>query len=256
MPRKARTDNQNGIYHIMFRGNNRQQIFYDTMDFRYYESLLQKYKKKCGYELYAYCLMGNHIHLLINAKEDPFSIIFRKIGSSFVYWYNMKYDRVGHLFQDRYRSEPIKDASHFITVLRYILQNPVKAGLCTTLTDYNYSSGREYILGTNGITDLDFAMTLFRKEDLVHFLLQPNNDQCLDIVETRDSISPRKCTDEIAKSLILDELGTFSPIIGKPKERRSLFVSIRKLHSYGISIRQLSRLTGISKKIIEQALKK
>ena len=255
MPRKARTNKQYGIYHIMLRGNNKKQIFYDDNDFQYFKSLLYKYKIKCGFKLYAYCLMGNHVHLLLNAIEKPLSTIFRCIGSSFVYWYNAKYDRVGHLFQDRYRSEPIDDITQFFTVLRYILQNPVKAGICNSPTEYFFSSGREYILDNGGITDVDFALGLSRKEDLVHFLLQANNDQCLDIPESSDEQGRKRCTDDEAKKLILKEFGTFSPSVGDPEERKFLYSSIKKMISSGISIRQLSRLTGISKKTVERALK-
>ena len=73
--------------------------------------------------------MGNHVHLLIQeGNETTLGDVFRHIGSAFVYWYNIKYERVGHLFQDRYKSEPVEDEAYLLTVFRYILMNPVKVG--------------------------------------------------------------------------------------------------------------------------------
>ena len=145
MPRAARRKSESGIYHVILRGMNRQQIFYDEEDYAYFIHLLDRFQDISHYELYAYCLMGNHIHLLLKTGEEPLDRVFRRIGASFVYWYNLKYQRVGHLFQDRFRSEPVEDDQYFLTVLRYVFRNPVKAGLCTKPEEYPYSNIREYI---------------------------------------------------------------------------------------------------------------
>jgi len=251
MPRKARTHSKNEIYHIMLRAVNKQQIFYDEEDFQHFIELLNYYKEKCSYSLYAYCLMGNHVHLLIGAVKEPLEIIFRRVGSSFVYWYNAKYGRTGHLFQDRYRSEPVDSTQYFLKVLRYILQNPVAAGICESIEKYNYSSSREYLLSEPGITDTGLAHEILPENELKEFLVTYNNDSCMDLNE----FTPKRCTDAKAKELILSEFGTFYPEVGQKKNRTALNDSIRKLISKGISIRQLSRLTGISKKVVESAAK-
>ena len=236
----------------MLRGINRQQIFFDNEDYQYFIHLLNKYKSISGYHLFAYCLMGNHIHLLIQTDLEPLDMIFRRIGSSFVYWYNTKYERVGHLFQDRFRSEPVDTEQYFFTVLRYILRNPIKAGFCTSPERYPYSSGAEYILGADRISDKEFPLKLMDADLLRDFLLQPNEDCCLDI----DANNKPKCTDSKAKSLILLEFGSISPEITRTGNRQNLNKSIQNLIHSGISIRQLSRLTGLSKKIIEEGIKK
>ena len=82
-----------------------------------------------NYILYAYCLMSNHIHLLIREREDNIGMAIKRIASSYVYYYNHKYSRDGHLFRERFKSEPVNDIAYFITLLRYIHQNPVKAGM-------------------------------------------------------------------------------------------------------------------------------
>lgn len=251
MPRTARKKSCKQIYHVMLRGINKQQIFYEKEDYQFFVSLLERYKEPCGYEIYAYCLMGNHIHLLIReGNEVTTGDIFRHIGSAFVYWYNIKYERVGHLFQDRYKSEPVEDETYLLTVFRYILNNPVKAGLCGKAEEYPYSSAGEYLKGINGITDTSYIKGMYNEKNLKEYIYQKNEDQCMEMDET----NRKRVTDEEARQLISKELGGAIPAIGKTKERKGLNSSINRLIRAGISIRQLSRLTGISKKIIENAL--
>lgn len=251
MPRTARKKSCKQIYHVMLRGINKQQIFYEKDDYQFFISLLERYKEPCGYEIYAYCLMGNHIHLLIReGNEVTTGDIFRHIGSAFVYWYNIKYERVGHLFQDRYKSEPVEDETYLLTVFRYILNNPVKAGLCGKAEEYPYSSAGEYLKGINGITDTSYIKGMYDEKSLKEYIYQKNEDQCMEMDET----NRKRVTDEEARQLISKELGGVIPAIGKAKERKGLNSSINRLIRAGISIRQLSRLTGITKKIIENAL--
>lgn len=249
MARTARAISQHGIYHVILRGVNRQQIFFDHEDCRHFLSLLARYKNECGYRLLAYCLMGNHVHLLIQEGEVSVSSIFRHIETAFVYWYNGKYERNGHLFQGRFTSEPVNDERYLLTVFRYILNNPVKAGFCAKAEDFRYSSAGEYFLGKKGISDLTLIRSMHSDQVLKEFMVQPNNDQCLEM----DDSAKSRCSDEKAKQLILREFGTMTPLAGKPKGRASLNRSINKLMDAGISIRQLNRLTGITKKIIENA---
>lgn len=251
MPRMARKKSSMQIYHVMLRGINKQQIFLDPEDNRYFIGLLKRYKVQCGYEIYAYCLMGNHVHLLIREGDGTSTgDIFRHIGSAFVYWYNIKYERSGHLFQDRFRSESVEDEAYLLTVFRYILMNPVKAGLCARPEQYPYSSAEEYLDGKNGITDTALIRGILGEEGLKEFVFRENDDRCMEI----DEIPRKRVTDEEARKMIERELGSIMPAAGKAKERTTLNASVRKLVHAGISIRQLSRLTGLSKKIIENAL--
>ena len=96
MPRISREKSRSGIYHIMLRGINRQTIFEDAKDNGRFLDTLKEYRDVSGYKLYAYCLMGNHAHLLLKEEQEDLSTIMRRIGASYVYWYNMKYERCGH----------------------------------------------------------------------------------------------------------------------------------------------------------------
>ena len=108
MPRGARKKSNTGIYHVMLRGINLQNIFIDDEDNEKFIDILTEYQKKMANEIYAYCLMGNHIHLLIKEGNEDLSNTIRRIGVSYVHWYNWQYDRKGHLFQDRYKADLLK----------------------------------------------------------------------------------------------------------------------------------------------------
>ena len=94
----------------MIRGINQQNIFSVDEDDEKFIAILAKYHKKSEYEIYAYCLMGNHVHLLIKEGREALSRAMKRIGTSYVSWYNWQYNRKGHLFQDRYKSEPVEES--------------------------------------------------------------------------------------------------------------------------------------------------
>lgn len=145
MPRCARRKSESGIFHIILRGINKQNIFEDDEDREKFTETIKRYKEVSKYEIYSYCLMTNHIHLLLKETDEEISKAMKRICSSFVYWYNWKYERCGHLFQERYKSEAVETDTYLLTVLRYIHQNPVKAGLTKTSQEYNWSSYNDYI---------------------------------------------------------------------------------------------------------------
>ncbi len=185
MSRKLRVISQSGIYHIILRGNNRMEIFRDHEDFEKLLSVLKRYKEKSNYEIYAYCLMNNHFHILLKIDTEPLSQVMRRICVSYVYWYNQKYSRVGNLFQDRFRSESVENDEYFLTVLRYILRNPVKAGIIKDIENYKWSSYNEYN-SSGKLTDIDFGLSLFSEDKNIaiklfkDFINETNNDKCLE----------------------------------------------------------------------------
>jgi len=128
----------------MLRGNERKDIFIDKQDKKkFIKTVIQK-KADEAFKLYAYCIMDNHVHLVIKEQKEPISRIVKKITTSFAYYFNNKYKRVGHLFQDRYKSETIEDEPYLISVIRYIHNNPEKAGI-SKKERYKWSSYSNYI---------------------------------------------------------------------------------------------------------------
>ena len=145
MPRKSRKRSNTGIYHVMVRGNERKAIFNDEEDKAKFIRILSKTKRKTKFDLYSYCLMNNHFHLVVNEKDESISKIMKIINVSYARYFNKKYDRVGHVFQGRYRSEPIEDDNYLLAVVRYVHNNPIKAKFINNLENYKWSSYNEYV---------------------------------------------------------------------------------------------------------------
>ena len=250
MPRKARKACESGIYHIMLRGINRQRIFEDEWDYRRFLETLAKYREVSGYALLCYCLMPNHVHLLIREDDEPLSTAFRRIGASYVYWYNGKYGRVGHLFQDRYRSEAIDDEAYLLTVARYIHQNPVKAGLCQSPGEYPYSSYRDYA-ADSGIANRDLLLGIMDREAFIAFHQIPNDDHCLDIASPgKPRITDDRAMEVMRKAVRCERASDFQ---GLPPDAREK--GLRAMLEAGASIRQTSALTGISFGVVRKYAK-
>lgn len=248
MSQKPRECSALGIYHVMLRGVNRQQIFYDEKDYLKFIELLKRFKEVCGYSIYAYCLMGNHIHLLLKKGSEPLGNIFKHIGPSFANWYNAKYERTGHIFEQRFRSEPVNTFDYFLTAFRYILYNPVKAHICASPSEYKYSNARDLQYGLPTFTDIEELYQYVSKDQLMNFIFIENNDTCLDLEET----IVKRVTNENAIEMIKQEFGCLTPNIGvgNSKERMEFNLHIRILKEKGIAVRQLSRLTGIPRRLL------
>ena len=250
MPRKARVKSDLCIEHVILRGVNQQIIFEDENDYVQFISILKFYKKACRFKLYAYCLMNNHIHLLLEHTTVELEIIMKKIEVKFVKWYNQKYQRIGNLFQDRYKSEPVNDMRYFQTVFRYIHQNPLHAGMEKELGRYPWSSYRSYANSDNSFIDIEKILSLFS-----------NHAECMDYLQTT---SEEKCM-EHNSTIRLSDIEALQIIQKKtpcksPADFQRLDLITRnhylsQLYHTGISIRQLSRLTGISRTAINTAIK-
>ncbi len=253
MPRVARIESSTGIYHIMMRGNNRQTIFTDEEDNIRFIKTLQRYQKVSGYELYAYCLMGNHVHLLLKEVNEPLGITMRRIISSYVIWYNRKHDRIGHLFQGRFKSEPVENDAYLLTVIRYIFQNPVKAKMVRRVGNYKWSNYIDYLEENNNY-DTAFVLSVFdrdkskARQKFVEFVNQKNADKCIDIPEQE----PPNDTEAI--KIIKEHYGFASAMdIQKlePQHRNICLKEFKEIH--GLTIRQIERLTGVNRGIVQRA---
>ena len=255
MPRQAREKSSSGIYHIMLRGINRQDIFNDEEDNLKFIETLKKYKDICGYQIYGYCLMSNHIHLLLKEGAETISQIMKRIGASYVYWYNMKYERYGPLFQDRYKSEKVEDDKYFLAALRYIHQNPIKAGMVKKLENYKWSSYGEYISQRDILTEVEYVLNILNSDrnkaikTFKKYMEEENKDKCLD-----NEIKERKrVTDEEAKRLIKELIKSDNPQKIQQMDKKVRDEIVRNLKEKDISIRQLARITGIGRRVIEKA---
>ena len=247
-----RKQSSTGIYQVMLRGVNRQQIFLDKEDCTYFLESLYVCKQISRFKLYAYCLMGNHVHLLINAKEEPVDMIMRRLGSKYVYWYNSKYERIGHLFQNRFKSEPVETDTYFLTVLRYIHMNPVKAGIVSEPGEYVWSSYREYFEGGQ-LIDTKLVMSMLDAEEYVRWHHEPNDDACMDVDDDRgrQAVSDADVMELLTKLTGCHDAAGF---VRLPEYQQMLCA--KELQAAGASIRQIGRLTGCGKSRVERWLKR
>lgn len=214
---------------------------------------LQYYKELSQYKIYGYCLMNNHIHLLIKESKEPIGKTMKRIGVSYVSWFNRKYDRCGHLFQDRFKSEVVENDEYFLMVLRYIHQNPMKIGEVKTITTYQWSSYREY-LGEYRLVNTGFALDIFSPEleIAVRRFKRFMNEKAEDIGIM--VYRPTKLTDQEAKLAIQRTTGITIPAELQAMEkgkRDEILRQIKKID--GITTRQIARLTGITQSVIVRA---
>jgi len=153
MPRASRVFVENACYHIITRGNQKQAVFCDEEDFSHYLKLIHKYKLKWGCLIYGYCLMNNHIHLVL---ESPFGLkamssFMHGLNQSYAMRFNSRYKRVGHLWQNRYKSYIVLKDNYLLNLISYVEFNPIRANLVKQPEDYAWSSYRWRVLGEENI---------------------------------------------------------------------------------------------------------
>lgn len=148
MPRKLREELAGGVHHVWARGNDRMLIYRDDRDRELYLTMLALTVTGVGWKCLAYCLMDNHVHLLIETPEPNLGRGMQRLHGKYGREFNDRYDRSGHVFQGRFGSKPMRSELQFWTTLRYIVQNPVEAGLCRAARAWRWSSHRALLDGT------------------------------------------------------------------------------------------------------------
>jgi len=245
MSRLPRSISQSGVYHILFRGVNQQNIFEEHADFEKLKETIEIVKHDLDFEIYAYCFMSNHVHLVL--KENAFgdiSLIMKRILTKYARWYNIKYGRSGALIANRYKSIPVEVDEYFLQLIRYVHQNPIRAGLSESLQDYTYSSYAEYI-GGKSLADTGFLLQMISLSEFVKY------HEDLETMHFRVSDSTRK-TDEDLLLLLKKKCRIDDPksLAKFPKvDRDKILVELKK----EFSVRHLQRMTGISRGVITKA---
>ena len=257
MARLARVISQTGLYHIIFRGICRQNIFEELQDYEKMLELIKRVKREFQYDIYAYCLMTNHAHLFIKEKNvGDIMKIMSKILSQYAGWFNRKYFRSGALFGDRYKSEAIEDYRYLFSLVRYIHQNPLRARMVSKLDEYEWSSYNDYIKANeHSLTDTAFILNQFSNDkDRAVELFMKFNDQ----IEDNDftiADGRRKSEDSI-KRIIMSLIDGEQPhtIKSMPKDKRNLII-YNLYKNKGLSKSVIERATGISRGTITRIIK-
>ncbi|MDF2524712.1 MAG: hypothetical protein K0R31_2353 [Clostridiales bacterium] len=257
MSRIARERSRSGIYHVMLRGANRQEIFHDEEDCLRFLETLERYKKKGELRVYGWCLMGNHVHLLLKEGKEELAVTMKRIGVSFAWFYNWKYKTTGHLFQDRYKSEKVESDEYLMAVVRYIHQNPVKAGIVKKPGDWKWSSCQGYYGNGN------YAPTLLDSGLILGFFSDERKMGIKGFIEFNETINEDEFLDDTVKTHLTDDEAKIeikkviagyeiTEIKGLPKlQRDEIVVRIKKIES--LTQRQISRILGISLSLINRS---
>lgn len=185
VPTKKRQESKSGIYHVIAKGINKERIFNQQREKVYFKTIILKYLKKYAVEIYSYCIMSNHVHIIIRAEIQCLSLFMSAILREYAVYYNYKHHRNGHVFQNRFTSECIENDRYFWTCLRYIHLNPVKANMLKNPVRYKFSSLPEYMLEMP-ILIHDNAIIMYKKayqdfEEFERFHMQRQTEIFIDV---------------------------------------------------------------------------
>jgi REP element-mobilizing transposase RayT len=173
------------FFHVGTRGNNKRQIFLDDDDRRRFLLLLGKVARKYAWSIYAHCLMGNHYHLVLRQGQAGLSRGMCELNTAYAVGFNARYQRINHLFGRRFWSEHIKTDAYLMEAIRYVVQNPVRAGLCTSCEDWRWSSYRATIR-------LEKPEPFLAVRDVLNFVAPSSADPCEQFRDYCGMIVPKR----------------------------------------------------------------
>lgn len=260
MPRMARKVSNTKVYHIIFRGNDKQDIFFDIQDYKKYLKEIKVTKEKYQYEILAYCLMSNHVHLIVFDKNDNLSKAMQSLAVAYSSYFSKKYDKVGHLFQNRFHSKNVETKEYLVQLCRYIHQNPPKAQI-GTVDNYKWSSYKEYINFDlkERITNINTILPMFgsNKQEAIKNFKIFHQKEIDDNAQNAEFEIVDKLTDEELKHILEKILNIQDALEIKRYSVDIRDEKIKKLKDIqGASKAQIARVTGLNRKIVERAMNK
>ena len=248
MPRNPRIQSSTGYYHAMARGNSRENVFQNDNLKKLYIKIVNEMASEEEVEIAAYCIMSNHVHLLLKADMESLIRFFRRVNVKYASNYNLINDRGGHVFQDRFKSEPVEDDTYLVQVVRYIHNNPVKAGIVSSPGEYQWSSYIEYTGSGKYLVNRaqkDFVMDNISKDRLGFEKFHKVDDLnvYLDIREDQKEIMKRN------GQLIIEKHFRESGLdpLNQPMRKKELLGEMVKeiYEKTGLSIREIARLLDV-----------
>ncbi|MBQ7015998.1 MAG: transposase [Firmicutes bacterium] len=252
MPRSARQRDEKGIHHVVVQGKRLENIFEKETEKELYLETLLQYKAKTGVKLYAFCILDNHAHLVLQeTKDESVSAFMRRVGVRFSYWYRQRYDLPAgeKLFRGRYLSEPLQTEEALLEVVRHIHKEPVRQGLVLKMEDYYWSSYRLYL---NPGSFIDRRLVL----DSLHFgggykaymEKEEKNAAVLEEVPLKYGRTDEEVEGLIQKRLMENGFSEWKQI--SLDEKREILKKLRVEDE--VSIQQLSRVTGVNRGYIQR----
>lgn len=260
MSRMPRILSKTGIYHIMLRGNDRQKVFNAQEDKDQFVAILLERREKADFSIYAYCVLDNHVHLVLREQDTAIANVIKSIGVRYAHYFNKKYERIGHVFQDRYRSENVEDEAYLLTVVRYVHHNPEHAGICKAI-DYLWSSYPFYALdaGLSQLAEIEDILTIFSSDipkaraQFTEFSKLPGEDHTImDIDDNRPDIEAK------IKQRMDHYLHESKLTLGELKQKKNQSVRDKLIMDIaarsGWSIRKIAAITGLNREMVRSAV--
>ena len=252
MTRIIRTFSKSNVYHIIIKGCNDGVIFYDNMDRNVFLDRMKLTKKEFEYKIYAYCLMSNHVHMVIDIKPENLSKAIQSLTIRYVSYFNKKYDRKGPFVQNRFKSKNIENQRYFLEVCRYVHRNPEKAGIEKT-NRYKWSSYQEYI-GKENIIEKN-TLLYYLNDNIENFIKYTNKVESInEIMNYADFEINNKLNDQELINIILEKFNydSIDKAINHFKDTENL-KDLEELKNINkITKAQLSRIIRVDKRIIEK----
>lgn len=244
MSNSKRLRSEGSLYHITARGVGRQIIFEDDSDREFMKRHMMDLKTLCDIEVYAWCFMPNHIHLLLHAPMDAVSSFMQRLQAVYARRFNLRHDRVGTLFQGRFDSVPIETDEQLLSTVSYIHRNPLDLGEHLA---FAWSSYVEY-LGSPELASTSFVLNQFGGQKAFAAFHEAG---VVSLPKGRGRNS--RLSDQQAKAVMKNVLGDLSPYSVRALEKAERNAILRQLKGAGLSIKQIERETSIGRGIIQRA---
>ena len=224
MARKLRNYIESSFFHIMVQGLNKEYIFNVDIDKKEYLKIMKNVEMQYDVEIISYCIMDNHVHLLVRIKKtDDLSKFMHKINTLYALYYNKKYNRVGYVYRDRYKSQVIYSEKQLYICINYIHNNPIKAGICTYPYQYKYSSFRNF-----SFSNLEFISDVQNKQKDENMFFLEDEEQTEK--EVQELIRNYLINNNIKLEELHDNKENLKELIGVLRNRYN--VSLRKIAIY------------------------
>lgn len=254
MARHARLESPTSYYHVMIRGNNREFVFLRReQKARYLEALAEEVEEG-SIALAAWCLMDNHVHLVVKADLSSLAAAMKSVNTSYAMSFNLYEERIGHVFQDRFRSEIVRDDRHLLTVIRYVHNNPRKAGLVTDAAGYPWSSYGGYLYSPSliGSEQRELVMGYFAESvsAFAAFHDLPDDEEHLDIRE--DQLRDRVARGQQIVDAYCRQRGVSKAEVSADRQAADELI-LRLLDSTMLSHREIASLVGLARSRVHRA---
>ena len=247
MSNRPRKQSEANMYHVFSRGAGRRTIYEDDEDRQAFLRILERSMEEHRCRIFAYCLMGNHYHLVIEIEFESLPHFMHKVNWEYARFHNERHRSSGHLFDGRYGSQAIHDEEYLLQAIRYVHRNPVEASICPTC-DYPWSSYSDY-LESSGITSTGIALELLGGRTAFEaFHKHAGKESFID-----DSASPIKISANSALSRAYELLDDVDPCELKTLDKAKRDEYLAVLRASGLTVAQITLVTGISQPTVSRA---